>query len=69
VPEPQDVITLNLDPNSSLKNAVEELECHLIQEALNRCGSTRKAAAELGVSQPTIVRKAAKYGIKLRDEQ
>jgi len=69
VPEPQDLITLNLDPNSSLKNAVEEVEHRLIQEALDRCGSTRKAAAELGVSQPTIVRKAAKYGIKLRDEQ
>ena len=51
-----------------LKDAVEELEKRLIQESLHRLGSTRKAAAELGVSQPTIVRKAARYGISLREE-
>ena len=67
-PEIQDSITINLPSASLLKNAVEELEACMIQDAINRCGSTRKAAAELGVSQPTIVRKAAKYGINLRED-
>jgi PAS domain S-box-containing protein len=68
VPEPHDNITINLPPAPSLKDAIGVLESHLIHDALNRCGSTRKAALELGVSQPTIVRKAAKYGINLREE-
>lgn len=50
-----------------LKTAVEQLEKYLIQSSLETFGSTRKAALELGVSQPTIVRKASKYGIPLRD--
>jgi len=50
-----------------LKPALEKLEKHLIQNALNTYGSTRKVASELGVSQPTIVRKSAKYNIALQD--
>lgn len=50
-----------------LKPAVEALERHMIYNALSRNGSTRKAAVELGVSQPTIVRKAARYGIQAGD--
>ena len=66
--EPQGQIAVCLPSSPSLKDALEEVEVCLIQDALNRCGSTRKAAAELGVSQPTIVRKAAKYGISLRED-
>lgn len=51
----------------SLKQAREELEKKLITEALARYGSTHKAAAALGVAQPTIVRKAQKYKICLSD--
>lgn len=50
-----------------LKTAMEKLEKYLIQNSLETLGSTRKAALELGVSQPTIVRKAAKYKIPVRD--
>ncbi|MGS0744678.1 sigma 54-interacting transcriptional regulator [Syntrophomonas erecta subsp. sporosyntropha] len=52
-----------------LKSAVENLEKHLIENALKRCGSTRKAAAVLGVSQPTVVRKAARYGVVIEEEK
>ncbi|HPF44434.1 MAG TPA: sigma 54-interacting transcriptional regulator [Syntrophomonadaceae bacterium] len=48
-----------------LQAAVEQLEKYLIQNSLVTLGTTRKAAQELGVSQPTIVRKAAKYNIPL----
>jgi PAS domain S-box-containing protein len=47
-----------------LKEAVEQIEKTMILRSLNKYKSTRKAAAHLGVSQPTIVRKAARYNIK-----
>jgi PAS domain S-box-containing protein len=47
-----------------LKEAVEYLESQMIQNALSTYGTTRKAAQVLGVSQPTIVRKAARYGLQ-----
>ncbi len=68
VPDLQEGITISLPSSPLLKDAVKELEAKLIHDALNRYGSTRKVAAELGVSQPTIVRKAAKYGINLRED-
>ncbi|HOB12034.1 MAG TPA: sigma 54-interacting transcriptional regulator [Syntrophomonadaceae bacterium] len=49
-----------------LQDAVEQLEKYLIQNSLETLGTTRRAAQELGVSQPTIVRKAAKYNIPLK---
>ncbi len=54
-------------PEQKLKKAVEEFEKKLILSSLQRYGSTRKAAAMLGVSQPTVCRKAARYGIRLAD--
>lgn len=52
-----------------LQAAVEQLEKYLIQNSLVTLGTTRKAAQELGVSQPTIVRKAAKYNIPLKNKK
>lgn len=52
------------DDIGNLQLAVENLEKKLITDALNKYGTTRKAAQILGISQPTVVRKAAKYGIK-----
>ncbi|MHB8157312.1 MAG: hypothetical protein ACYDEQ_07970 [Desulfocucumaceae bacterium] len=46
---------------------MEQLEKYLIQSSLETFGTTRKVALELGVSQPTIVRKAGKYGISIRE--
>ena len=51
-----------------LQTAIEQLERQMIKNSLETLGSTRKAALELGVSQPTIVRKAAKYNIPLREK-
>jgi PAS domain S-box-containing protein len=48
-----------------LKDAVSALEKQLISNALTEEGSTRKAARCLGVSQPTVIRKAKRYGIRL----
>jgi transcriptional regulator with PAS, ATPase and Fis domain len=46
-----------------LKKASEDLEKQLISKALQKYGSTRKAAQILEVDQATIVRKAKKYNI------
>lgn len=47
-----------------LEEAVARVERDLITRALASQKSTRKAASLLGVSQPTIIRKARKLGIK-----
>ena len=47
-----------------LQEASEILEKKLILKALQLFGSTRKAAKALGVSHPTVIRKAQKYKIK-----
>lgn len=47
----------------SLKEAVENLERELIQNALNTYKTTYKAAEALGSTQPTIARKAKLLGI------
>jgi PAS domain S-box-containing protein len=46
-----------------LKDAVSELEKRLLSKALENGGSTRKAARQLGISQPSLLRRARKYGI------
>lgn len=51
----------------TLKKAMESLEKRLLRQALERFGTTRKAAAALGVAQPTVVRKAQKYGLRMSD--
>ena len=48
------------------KQALDAYDKQLIISALNKFGTTRKAAEELGVSQPTVIRKARKYGISTR---
>ena len=59
-------INYELFAGFKLQTAIEQLEKYMIQNSLETLGSTRKVALELGVSQPTIVRKAAKYKIPLR---
>lgn len=56
----------NIRPKS-LKHAVELLEKELISQALKEYGSTYKAASVLGITQPTVVRKARKYGLRVND--
>lgn len=54
--------------NITLTDAVSMLEESLIRNALNTYRTTRKAAAALGVSQPSIVRKAKRYGITIANK-
>lgn len=61
-----DKINISYDKEITLDKAVASVEKQLIERALKSYGTTRKAAEKLDVSQPTIVRKAHKYGINLR---
>lgn len=57
----------NRSSEALLEEAVARLEKELITRALSVHKSTRKAARVLGVSQPTVVRKAKKYGINFAE--
>ena len=48
----------------TLKEILEEVEAHAIDEALKTHKTTRKAAEALGVNQSTVVRKACRYGLR-----
>lgn len=50
-----------------LKTAVEQVERELIAKALEKTRSTYKAAKLLGISQPTMFRKAKKYRLTEAD--
>ena len=50
-----------------LQNAVDRLEADMIKDALGKAGSSYKAAKLLGVSQSTIVRKANRLRISLKE--
>jgi len=58
-------VLLNGDILSSdtLKDALEKVEKQMIGNAILKHGSTYKAAASLGTSQPTLFRKAKYYGV------
>ncbi|WP_157048925.1 hypothetical protein [Syntrophomonas palmitatica] len=49
-----------------MKQAVETTERELLENAFNRYHSTYQVARVLEVNQSTIVRKAAKYGLKFQ---
>lgn len=64
-------VTFNLDRYYSadneiipLRQAVENTEKNLLEKAFSRYDSSYKVAKVLEVNQSTVVRKAAKYGIK-----
>ena len=46
------------------KEALAAFERNLIESSLKRTGSTHKTAKDLGISQPTVVRKAKALGIE-----
>lgn len=50
---------------TTLKTRVQDLERSLIVEALDRHGSTRRAAAALGIDQSTLVKKAQRLGLAI----
>lgn len=53
----EDEIEVNMDV------MVENFEKNIIKHALDKYGSTRKAAAAIGISQTQLVRKKNKYGL------
>jgi DNA-binding NtrC family response regulator len=52
----------------NLKRAREMVEREMIQRALAATGNTRDAARLLGVDHSTVVRKARRYGLNLREK-
>ena len=52
-----------------LKEIVENIERQTIEKALSLGGSTRKAAKILKIDQSTVVKKAKKLGIVIKDER
>lgn len=52
-----------VEDSLSLEKLVEDLERQIIKRAWEKHGSTRKAAAAIGISQTQLVRKKKKYGI------
>ena len=58
-----------LDPVKDLKTAMEELELEYLNHAYKTYGNVRDAAASLGMTASTFVRKRQKYGIDLSHEK
>jgi PAS domain S-box-containing protein len=52
----------------NLREIVQEIEKYYIKTYFEKYGSTRKAAAALGISQSTLCRKAAMYNISLNGQ-
>jgi transcriptional regulator with PAS, ATPase and Fis domain len=50
--------------DGGLAHVVTQFERRLIEDALKRWKSTRKAAAHLGISQSQLMRKKQKYNIR-----
>ncbi len=48
----------------SLREILDEVERHVLKEALARWGSTRRMARHLGTDQSTVVRKLRKHGLR-----
>ena len=52
-----------LNETIPLKSAIEGVERQIIEQALKKYGSTRKAAKALKINQSTVVRKIRKHGL------
>ena len=57
----QRILYEGLATGGSLQQQLDAFEGQIIREAYTRCGSSVALAKELGISQPTAVRKIAKY--------
>ncbi len=66
MPENQTVRTDPKDVCAGLAQAVQAVEYDMLMQAAMHCRTTREAAAFLGISQPTVVRKLKKHGIVLK---
>jgi len=52
-----------------LKERLDAVECDMLRLAASQCATTRQAAACLKISQPTVVRKLRKHGIRMGDSK
>ena len=55
--ENKPVVTLNIDSGQSLKEIMSGLEKQVIQQALDKYGSVKKASEVLGINRTTLFRK------------
>ena len=51
-----------------LKNMLEQHEKEILEQACKTCSSTRNIAKFLKISQPSVVRKLQKHGIRISDD-
>ncbi len=56
----------NTDAGTGLVQTLEAVEHDMLRQAADQCRTTRQAAEFLGISQPTVVRKFKKYGVRFR---
>ncbi|MDA8211353.1 MAG: sigma 54-interacting transcriptional regulator [Clostridia bacterium] len=64
---PEEKVSVRVNEMLTLDEATELLERDLITRAMQLYGSTRKAAKALGVTHPTVIRKAQKYGLGIQE--
>jgi len=55
---------INISQCTNLQDALDAVEKQILSDALEKYKTTREIAKALGISQPTVVRKLAKYGLK-----
>jgi PAS domain S-box-containing protein/TyrR family helix-turn-helix protein len=55
-----------LKEGGSLTDEISTVEKQILEKALAQCKTTRELARQLGISQPTVVRKLKKYALSLR---
>ena len=65
----EDTIDIKIPIKMNLKNAIEEVEKQILQNAAIKHKTTRQIAKALGVSQPTIVRQMNRYNIQSAQDE
>jgi transcriptional regulator with PAS, ATPase and Fis domain len=64
-----DMINAAVQSEGNLNERLEVVEKRIINDACEKYDTTRKIAKHLGISQPTVVRKMAKYGIRINRQK
>ncbi len=58
--------TFTVEHGGVLKETLAQLEKKILAKSISEHGSSRRVAADLGLSQTTVVRKASRYGLALK---
>lgn len=64
-----DMINAAVKSEGNLNERLEVVEKRIINDACEKYDTTRKIANHLGISQPTVVRKMMKYGIRINRQK